>query len=360
MPDVHAFRLHAQAPLPEADLRLDAASVPRPGAGQVLLEVEACGVCRTDLHITVGDIPPHRLPVTLGHQVVGRVVEVGPPGELGSPGSASPSPSAPLPPPPALTVGTRVGVGWLAWSCGSCPDCQAGRENLCPSAKFTGYDVDGGYAGLMLADAGFVYPLPPALSDPVAVAPLLCGGIIGYRALRLAGVVGGSPGRLLLIGFGNSASITLQAARALGWECLVATRSELHQEVARSLGAAWAGRDPEPESVDAAVIFAPAGGLVPVALGSLRRGGTVACAGITMTDIPGFPYSLLYWERTVRSVANATRQDARELLDLAANAGIRTEVELFELAETRAALARVAASDLRASAVVDLRQRPSS
>lgn len=348
MGDELRVRLYRQAPLPEADLRVEEREATEgPAPGEVRLRVEACGVCRTDLHIVEGDVPAHRLPVTLGHQVVGRVEAVGPG--------------------VALAPGTRVGVGWLASACGTCPACRSGRENLCPEARFTGYDTDGGYAATMTARADFTYPLPDALGDAAAVAPLLCGGVIGYRALRLAGVLdrpgesvaqpieseAGRPIRhLLLIGFGNSASITLQVARGLGWECHVATRSETHRAVARELGASWVGEEPAPDSADAAVIFAPAGRLVPVALRAVVPGGSVACAGITMTDIPSFPYRLLYRERVLRSVANATRRDAIELLELAARFGLRSEVEMFPLREARSALGRLAASELRASAVL--------
>lgn len=338
MGDELRVRLYRQAPLPEADLRVEEAAgsggrpAEEPGPGEVRLRVEACGVCRTDLHIVEGDVPAHTLPVTLGHQVVGRVEAVGSGVEL--------------------APGTRVGVGWLASACGSCPACRSGRENLCPEARFTGYDVDGGYATTMTARADFTYPLPDPLGDAATVAPLLCGGVIGYRALRLAGVLDRPIGRLLLIGFGNSASIALQVARGLGWECHVATRSETHRDVARELGAAWAGEEPEPDSVDAAIVFAPTGRLVPVALRAIVPGGAVACAGITMTDIPSFPYALLYRERVLRSVANATRRDALELLELAARFGVRSEVETFPLREAREALARLAASELRASAVL--------
>ncbi len=332
--ETSAVRLHAQAPLGDADIRDEAVPVPAPAPGEVRLSIQACGVCRTDLHIVEGDVPAHVLPITLGHQVVGTVEAVGPGVEL--------------------EPGRRVGVGWLASACGECPACRSGRENLCPFAKFTGWDVDGGYAGSMLALADFVYPLPEPLGDATSVAPLLCGGVIGYRALRLAGVLDRTPGRLLLVGFGNSASIALQAAASLGWRCLVATRGETHREVASELGAEWAGplEDVREASVDAAVIFAPAGQLVPPALRALAPGGTVACAGITMSDIPGFPYALLYRERTLRSIANATRADAIELLALAARSGIRTEVEVTPLSEARRALGRVESSSVRASAVL--------
>lgn len=330
------WRLHRPGRLDEADLRFEprpeADVRPEPGANEVVLDVEACGVCRTDLHEIEGDILPHRLPVVPGHQVVGRVVAAGDGTDA--------------------AIGSRVGVGWLASACGTCPACRAGRENLCPTATFTGWDVDGGYATRMVARAEFTYPLPDALGDAAAVAPLLCGGVIGYRALRLAGILDAPGGRLLLVGFGNSASIALQAARALGWECTVATRSETHRRVAAELGAGIATSGPEPASAEAAIIFAPAGALVPEALRAVVPGGTVACAGITMSDLPGFPYNLLYGERTLRSVANATRRDALELLELAARARIRTEVERFALADARVALGRLAESSLRASAVL--------
>lgn len=291
------------------------------GLGELRLRVLACGVCRTDLHTVEGELPGARMPLIPGHQIVGVVQEVG----------AGVSPAL---------VGRRVGVAWMAGACGSCTWCRSGRENLCPDARFTGLHRDGGYAESAVARADFTYPLPDAFAD-VQAAPLLCAGVIGYRALRLAGALGG--GRLGIFGFGASAHVAIQVARHAGCEVAVFTRASRHLEHALSLGAAWAGapEDSPPASLDHAVIFSPAGEQVPLALGYLARGGTVACAGVTMSDLPAFPYASLYHERTVRSVANATRADARELLELAAAIPITTSVEVLGLEDANEALLRV-------------------
>jgi len=272
------------------------------------------------------------LPRVRGHQVVATVESLGPGVE-------------------GVTEGDRVGAGWLASTCGECVSCESGRENLCEEARFTGRDADGGYAEAMLADARFVYPLPEAFSD-IEAAPLLCAGIIGYRALKLSEV---RPGRRLgLFGFGASAHLAIQVARAWKCEVYVFTRSEAHRRLARELGAAWAGSADEDPGVplDAAVSFAPAGWIVPAALARLGRGGTLVVNAVHTSDIPSFPYERLYWERTVRSVANFTRQDAREFLALAAGIGMRVETETYALRDANEALARLKRGDVQGAAVL--------
>ena len=308
---------------------------PRCSPSKVLINVEVCGLCHTDLHQVEGDIHPPKLPVIPGHQVIGRVCEVGAQVQ-------------------DVHVGDLVGVAWLHATCGQCRHCLAGNENLCEQALFTGFDVDGGYAEMMVAEGDFVYPLPPSL-DPARAAPLLCGGIIGYRALRLSGIQPGE--RLGLFGFGSSASIAIQIARFWGCEVYVFTRSENHRRLAEAMGAAWVGgaEDTPPQPVDAAVIFAPAGRLVPQALRILRRGGTVALAGITMSPIPQMDYSLLYHERHIRSVANSTRRDAQELLRYATTIPIETHVQVFALEEANEALLALKESRLDASGVLRMR-----
>jgi alcohol dehydrogenase, propanol-preferring len=299
---------------------------PTPGPGQVLVEVRACGVCRTDLHIADGELDRPKLPLVLGHQIVGRVA-----------GS-----------------GARVGVPWLGRTDGVCRYCTSGRENLCDNARFTGYDLDGGYAEYAVADERFCFSVPDDYSDEHA-APLLCAGLIGYRSLRLAG----DAERLGLYGFGSSAHIILQVARHRGRRVFVFTRpgDEDGQRFARELGATWAGGsdEPPPEELDAAIIFAPVGALVPVALRATAKGGTVVSAGIHMSDIPAFRYELLWGERVVRSVANLTRRDGKEFLALAPQVPVRTEIELFPLEEANEALDRLRAGRLRGSAVLSVR-----
>jgi propanol-preferring alcohol dehydrogenase len=299
---------------------------PRPGAGQLLLRVRACAVCRTDLHIVDGELAEAKLPLVPGHEIVGEVVALGP----GADGFA---------------IGDRVGVPWLGWTCGVCEFCRAGRENLCDRARFTGYHIDGGYAEFAAADARYCFALPPG-PDDAAAAPLLCAGLIGYRSLRLAG----DGERLGLYGFGAAAHIVAQVARHQGRRVFAFTRpgDAAAQHFARSLGAVWAGGSDErpPEPLDAALIFAPVGALVPAALAATRKGGTVVCGGIHMSDIPQFPYRLLWEERVVRSVANLTRRDAAEFLALAPQAGIKTTTRTYPLAEANRALA-----DLRRGAV---------
>jgi propanol-preferring alcohol dehydrogenase len=323
-----AMRLHRQG---EA-LRAEEVELPRPGPGQVLLRVAACAVCRTDLHVVDGDLADPVLPVVPGHEIVGRVAAVGEGVECFAPGA-------------------RVGVSWLGWTCGRCADCTGGRENLCSRARFTGYQLDGGFAEFALADARFCFPLPEAFGD-VAAAPLLCAGLIGHRSLRAAG----AARRLGLYGFGAAAHIVVQVARHEERRILAFTRpgDVEAQEFARELGAAWAGGsdEPSPEPLDAAILFAPVGALVPAALRAVRPGGTVVCAGIHMSDIPSFPYSILWGERVVRSVANLTRQDGEEFLALAPRAGVRTETERFGLRQANEALQRLRSGRLRGAAVL--------
>jgi alcohol dehydrogenase, propanol-preferring len=314
---------------------LVAAAVPRPEPGphQILLEVLACGVCRTDLHVADGELPRPRLPLILGHEIVGEVAALGP--QAGR-----------------FAVGARVGVPWLGWTCGECRYCRSGRENLCERARFTGYDLDGGYAEYAVADERYCFPLPDALG-PAEAAPLLCAGLIGYRALVAAGQ---GAERLGLYGFGAAAHIVAQVARAQGRRVFAFTRAgdEAAQRFALDLGAAWAGAsDAEPpERLDAAIIFAPVGALVPAALGAVAPGGTVVCAGIHMSDVPAMPYRLLWGERVVRSVANLTRRDGEEFLALAPTVPVRSEVEAVPLEAAGEALERLRRGRVRGAAVL--------
>ena len=295
---------------------------PKAGPGQVLLRVRACGVCRTDLHVVDGELPDPKLPLVPGHQVVGVTRE-----------------------------GRRLGVPWLGWACGECHYCTSGRENLCDLARFTGYTLDGGYAEWVVADLRFCLAIPRAYDD-VRAAPLLCAGLIGYRALRLAG----DGERIGLYGFGSSAHLVAQVARWQGRRVFAFTRpgDEGSQVFARQLGAVWAGGSDErpPEELDAAILFAPAGELVPAALRVLAKGGTVVAAGIHMSDIPGFPYELLWGERSVRSVANLTRVDGREFLELAPRVPVRADVETLPLSEANDALERLRTGRVRGSLVL--------
>jgi alcohol dehydrogenase, propanol-preferring len=315
---------------PGTELRLADLPVPEPAEGEVLVEVAACAVCRTDLHVVDGELPDPKLPLVLGHQIVGRVVEGG--------GRFEP--------------GERMGIPWLGWTDGDCRYCRSGRENLCERARFTGYQLDGGYAEYAVADERFCFQLPESYSD-VHAAPLLCAGLIGYRSLRLAG----DAERLGLYGFGASAHLVAQVARHQGRRVFAFTRAgdEEGQRFARSLGAEWAGgSDERPEELDAAIIFAPVGALVPVALKALAKGGVVVCAGIHMSDIPSLPYELLWGERAVRSVANLTRLDGEEFLRIAPQVPINTEVEAFALDEANEALRRLRAGEIRGSAVLTI------
>ena len=310
---------------------LRATELPDPVAvpGQVLLRVRACGVCRTDLHVVDGELAHPKLPLVLGHQIVGDVVG----------GSERFGP------------GARVGVPWLGWTCGECRFCLAGAENLCDRARFTGYDLDGGYAELAVADERFCFAIPDGYADEQA-APLLCAGLIGYRSLRLAG----DGERIGLYGFGASAHIVCQVAVAQGRQIYAGTRAgdEETQGFARSLGATWAGDalTGPPDELDAVIVFAPVGDLVPAALRHVRKGGSVVCAGIHMSDIPSFPYEALWGERVIRSVANLTRADGDEFIALAPTIPVRTEVEVFALEDANDALDRLRRGALRGAAVL--------
>jgi propanol-preferring alcohol dehydrogenase len=303
-----------------------------PEAGQLLLRVAACGVCRTDLHICDGDLPPVRSPIVPGHEIVGRVTALG----AGVEGFA---------------VGDRVGVPWLGWTCGRCRYCATGRENLCDDARFTGYHSDGGYAEYALADARYCFPVPEGYAD-AAAAPLLCAGLIGYRSL----VAAGDARRLGIYGFGAAAHIVCQVAAWQGREVYAFTRpgDDPAQAFARKLGARWAGDSaaPPPGPLDAAIIFAPVGALVPAALRATAKGGTVVCAGIHMSDIPSFRYELLWGERNIVSVANLTRRDGIEFLALAPRVPVRTEIGTFPLAQANEALARVREGRINGAAVL--------
>ncbi len=330
-----AMVVRRAAPAEDNPLEVTEVQAPEPGPGEVRIRVRACGVCRTDLHTVEGDIHPPRLPVVPGHQVVGTVEAVG----RGV---------------TRFVEGDRVGVPWLYSTCGACAFCARGAENLCEAGRFTGFSVDGGYAEAMVARADFTYPLPAGVPD-LPAAPLLCAGVIGYRALRLSEIRPG--GRLGLYGFGNSAHIAIQVARHWGCEVFVMTRGEEHRALARELGAAWVGaaEAAPPARLDGAVIFAPAGPLVLSALRALQKGGTLALAGIYMTPIPEIDYgTLLYHERTVRSVANSTRRDAEELLALAAAIPIHTQIQTFPLAEANRALQLLKQDRIRGAAVLQV------
>lgn len=326
--------LRAAAPIATAPLELVERPVPEPGPGQVRIAVAACGCCRTDLHVVEGDLELTHLPVTPGHQVVGTVDALGPDCTR-------------------RAMGDRVGVTWLYRTDGVCQYCRRGEENLCESADFTGWTVDGGYADAIVVPEDFAIALPADLSD-LEVAPLLCAGVIGYRALRRAEVQPGE--RVALMGFGASAHLALQVLRHWGCEVAVLTRGEGHRELARELGADWVGHAAErpPGSCDRAVVFAPAGELVPVALQVIRPGGTVSLAGIHMSPIPSFDYALLWRERSLRSVANLTRQDAEEFLTLAAEARINTTFATYPLEEANAALLAIASDAVRGAAVLEV------
>jgi alcohol dehydrogenase, propanol-preferring len=310
---------------PGRPLRAAEPATPEPGAGQVLIRVSACGVCRTDLHVADGEIRCSRRPLVPGHQVVGTVV----------------------------ASGERVGVPWLGWTCGECPFCLSGRENLCDRARFTGCDIDGGFAEYAVADERFCFPIPAGYPD-LQAAPLLCAGLIGYRSLRMAG----DGERLGLYGFGAAAHIICQVARHEGRRVFAFTRrgDPDGERFARELGAVWAGPSDAaaPEELDAAIVFAPVGGLVPTALRAVAKGGTVVCAGIHMSDIPSFPYADLWGERSIRSVANLTRRDGLEFLALAPKVPVRTTVTAYALGEANAALDDLRAGRLEGAAVIDV------
>jgi propanol-preferring alcohol dehydrogenase len=309
---------------------------PLPGAGQIRMDVQACGVCRTDLHILDGELDHPKLPLVLGHQIVGTVTDLGDSVER-------------------FKVGDRVGVPWLGWTCGVCRYCRSGRENLCDQARFTGYQLDGGYAEATVADADFCFAIPAGYPD-LQAAPLLCAGVIGYRTLRLATDAVTDTERLGFYGFGAAAHILLQVARFEGRKVYAFTRpgDTAAQQLALELGAEWSGGSDEapPVPLDAALLFAPAGELVPQALRAVVKGGTVVCGGIHMSPIPSFPYEILWGERTLRSVANLTRDDAREFLALAPQVPIETRVDPFPLAEANEALAALRGGRVRGAAVL--------
>ena len=319
---------------------LRSARIPRPapGPGQILIRVEACGVCRTDLHVCDGDLTDPALPLVPGHEVVGRVAGLGP----GVDGPAE---------------GTRVGVPWLGWTCGTCEYCRSGAENLCERARFTGYSLNGGYADYLVADRRYCFPVPETMTARDA-APLLCAGLIGYRSLRMTG----EARRLGLYGFGAAAHIVAQVARHEGREVYAFVRSGdgAAEDFARRLGAVWAGGSDQkpPERLDAAILYAPVGALVPAALAAVRPGGTVVCAGIHMSDIPAFPYELLWRERKLVSVANLTRADGEAFLALAPKIPVRTTVEPFPLSAANEALERLRSGALTGAAVLEPGQGP--
>jgi propanol-preferring alcohol dehydrogenase len=317
---------------PGERLRLAELPMPEPRAGQVLVKVRACAVCRTDLHVVDGELTEPKLPIVPGHEIVGEVVRAGAGGDR-------------------FRAGERVGIPWLGWTCGSCRYCASGQENLCDRARFTGYQIDGGYAEYTVADARYCFPLHGDYGDAEA-APLLCAGLIGYRSLRIAG----DGERLGIYGFGAAAHIVAQVARHQGRRVYAFTRAGdlAAQAFARELGAVWAGSSDErpPEELDAAIIFAPVGQLIPAALRAVRKGGVVVAGGIHMSDIPSFPYRILWGERVIRSVANLTRRDAEEFLALAPKVPVRTATEPFPLAEANEALDRLRSGRLRGAALL--------
>ena len=327
-----AMLLERTRPVQEKPLKISDVPIPEPGPGQVLIKVKACGVCHTDLHTVEGDLPLPRLPLVPGHQVVGRIEKTGP--------NAT-----------RFTGDERVGVTWFFSSCGLCGFCLQARENLCGNARFTGFHEQGGYAEYLVVPEESAFPIPEAFSD-IEATPLLCGGVIGFRALRLSEIKPG--GSLGMYGFGNSAHVVIQIAVKRGCRVHVFTRSRNHQELARELGAVWVGtpEDFPVAPLDASIIFAPAGDIIPVALKALNKGGTLTLAGITMTRIPAMDYSLIYGERTIRSVANTTRKDAEELLVEAAEIPVRTVVETFPLEDANEVLLMMKQSRLRGGAAL--------
>lgn len=319
---------------PRTPLRDAVLDDPTPGPGQVLIRVHACAVCRTDLHVVDGELARPKLPLVPGHQIVGTVLEVGQ-------GVETPS------------TGDRVGVPWLGWTCGACRFCNSERENLCERARFTGYDIDGGYAEMTVADARYCFPIPDGYPDHEA-APLLCAGLIGYRSLQMTG----DSARLGFYGFGAAAHILLQVARHQGRRVFAFTKpgDASSQEFARRIGAVWAGGTDEsaPETLDAAIVFAPAGDLVPLSLRAVDRGGVVVCAGIHMSDIPSFPYEVLWGERTLRSVANLTRRDGEEFLALAPQVPVHSNVRVYPLPTANDALADLRSGRIDGAAVISI------
>jgi propanol-preferring alcohol dehydrogenase len=352
---MRAMVLPAQGSIDESPLRLEDVPRPQPGPGEILVQVEACGVCRTDLHVVEGDLPPLKIPVIPGHQVVGRVIERG--------DGVS-----------RFAIGERAGIAWLRSTDGTCRFCRHGRENLCPQARFTGYMADGGYAEYAAVRADFAYRIPADVG-PFHATPLLCAGIIGYRALKRTEVhsgdrlVAGTPApgqlkpRLGIYGFGASAHVAIQVALYWGCEVYVTTRGEKHQALAREMGATWVGgaHDTPPEKLDGAILFAPAGELVPVALEALDRGGTLAVAGIYLSQIPPLDYERhLFYERTLRSVTANRREDGAELLQLAADIPIRTHTEVFSLERANEALQKLKHDGIQGAAVLEVAGSPAA
>ncbi len=317
-------------------LELTEVAIPEPGAGQVRVRVHVCGVCRTDLHVIEGELPPRKSPLIPGHQVVGVVEKLGD-------GATR------------FALGTRVGIAWLHKTDGTCEYCRSGAENLCDNPLFTGYSADGGYAEYIVAPQDFVYFMPDNFPDEQA-APLLCAGIIGFRSLRLSGIASG--GRLGFYGFGAAAHVAIQVARHRGVEVYASTRDVRHQKLALELGAVWAGDtfDEPPKKLDAAIVFAPAGEIVPAALKALKKGGALVLGGIHMSAIPSFPYDLLYQERTIKSVANNTRQDGQDFLRVAAEIPIRTHVQVYPLNEANQALNALKNDAIPGAAVLRVRK----
>lgn len=332
---MQACILRSPAPVETNPLTLAELSKPVPAGRQVLVRISACGICRTDLHVTEGELPPRKSPITPGHQVVGLVEAAGEQVRM-------------------HRIGDRVGIAWLHSADGSCEYCRGGKENLCNHPAFTGYTVDGGYAEYALGEEDFVYPIPEGFGD-LQAAPLLCAGIIGFRSLRLSGIERG--GRLVIYGFGAAGHVAIQVARYWGAEVYVATRDERHQKLALELGAVWAGgtvAEP-PEKLDSAIVFAPAGEIVPAALKTLKKGGILALGGIHMSAIPPLDYNLLYQERVIRSVANNTRQDGHDFLRVAAEIPIHTQIEVFPLREANRALNALKHDAIRGAAVLQIR-----
>jgi propanol-preferring alcohol dehydrogenase len=331
---MRAMSCQSPRPVEENPVSLVEVPTPTPKADEIRLQICACGICHTDLHIVEGELPLQKQPVIPGHQIIGIVDALGSGVQR-------------------FKLGDRAGVPWLNWTCGTCLFCQRGKENLCESARFTGYHVDGGYAEYIVVNENFAHPIPTGFSD-AAAAPLLCAGVIGYRALRLSEVQPGQ--RLGLYGFGASAHIVIQIARHWNCDVYVFSRSAKHRKLAESLGAAWTGRAEEtpPARMDSAIIFAPAGWIVREALRHLQKGGTISLAGIYMSPIPELDYSLIYHERTVRSAANSTRQDVEEMLRLAAEIPIHTEVEIFPLAEANQALQRLKSGEINGAGVLEI------
>ena len=337
-----AWTLPTPAPVTTNPLKLSELPVPEPGDGQVLVRVTACGICRTDLHVVEGELSPRRPNIVPGHQIVGVIERAGRNTQR-------------------YARDTRVGIPWLHKTCGLCPYCKSGRENLCDNPMFTGYSVDGGFAEYALADENFVYPIPDGFDD-LQAAPLLCAGIIGFRCLRIAGIERGanldgakmSGVNLGIYGFGAAGHVCLQVARYWGAKVFVCTREEKHRRLAAELGAAWVGGtiDAPPEKLDASIIFAPAGELVPPALAALKKGGTLVLGGIHMSPIPSFPYPLIYHERSMRSVANNTRQDGHDFLRLAAEIPVKTEIQIFSLAQVNEALNALKGDGIRGAGVI--------